>query len=93
MSPSGRSVHSALEQRIEALQAQITPALVESTMDALLREGEDPGGGIGAFRLVAHLLTDSGLADTEVVYAYERLRPALRAALEALPAFYFFEGD
>jgi len=29
----------------------------------------------------------------EAVWAYERLKPALRLALEQIPSLYYFEGD
>jgi hypothetical protein len=93
MSADPRAVHEPLERRIVLLQAQLTPALVRSAIETLLQQGEDPGGGISAFRLVDHLAGDPALNDTQVIRAYERLRPVLRAVLEGLPEFYYFEGD
>ncbi|MBC8449608.1 MAG: hypothetical protein H8D78_17900 [Chloroflexi bacterium] len=85
--------YEELRQQVEALQRQLTPAFVEETIGALLRRGEDVGGGVNAFRLVKHLLGNPSLRDAEVVWAYERVKPALRFALEQIPSLYYFEGD
>ncbi|MFN2270797.1 MAG: hypothetical protein ACK2US_08180 [Anaerolineae bacterium] len=85
--------YSDLEQQIEALKKKLTPAFVESAVRALLRQGEDVGGGVNAVRLVKHLLENPQLRDAEAVWAYDRLKPALRAALARVPALYYFEGD
>ena len=55
--------------------------------------GEDVGGGLNAFRLIKHWL--GALAENDVVVrrAYDRLKPALGAALEQIPSLYYFEGD
>jgi hypothetical protein len=82
-----------LGRQVEVLQKKLTPAFVESAVRALLREGEDVGGGINAVRLVKHLLENPQLRDVEAVWAYDRLKPALRAALAQVPALYYFEGD
>ena len=39
-------------QVVEALHARLTPEFVEARVQELLRQGEDVGGGINAFRLV-----------------------------------------
>ena len=82
-----------LRQQVEEIQSQLTPAFIEDAVRTLLRQGEDIGGGINAFRLVKHLLGNPSLRDVEVTWAYERLKPALRFALEQIPSLYFFEGD
>ncbi|MBM4466353.1 MAG: hypothetical protein FJ014_12495 [Chloroflexi bacterium] len=85
--------YKELRPQIEELQARLTPAFIEDAVRALLRQGEDVGGGINAFRLVKHLLGNPSLRDAEVLWAYERLKPALRSALEQIPSLYYFEGD
>lgn len=82
-----------LRQRVEAVEANVTPTFLEGAVETLLRQGEDVGGGINASRLVKHLLDDERLRDEEVVWAYDRLKPAFRAAFEEIPALYYFEGD
>lgn len=82
-----------LEQRVEAIQTQLTPAFVESGIRALLRQGEDVGGGVNALRLVKHLLGEPHMRDVEAVWAYERLKPVLRQAFEHIPSLCYFEGD
>ena len=85
--------YKELGQQVEALRAQLTPAFVEDAVRTLLRHGEDVGGGINAHRLVKHLLGNPQLRDVEAVWAYDRLKPAFRAALEQIPSLYYFEGD
>jgi hypothetical protein len=85
--------YKELRQQIEELQPRLTPAFVEEEVGALLRQGEDVGGGINAVRLVKHLLGSPQLRDVEVTWTYDRLKPALRAAFEQIPSLYFFEGD
>ncbi len=88
-----RMIYKELRQQIEELQLRLTPAFVEEAVSALLRQGEDIGGGINAIRLVKNLLGHPQMGDVEVTWAYDRLKPALRAALEQIPSLYFFEGD
>lgn len=83
----------ALRQRTEAVRARVTPALLEDAVDTLLRQGEDIGGGVNATRLVKCLLDDPHMEDEEVVWAYDRLKPAFRAAFEEVTALHYFEGD
>ena len=83
----------ALKRRVEALQSRLTPDFVRDQVDELLRQGEDIGGGINAIRLIKHLVGDLARRDVEINWAYNRLKPALRAALEEIPSLYFFEGD
>ena len=86
-------VYKDLRQQVEELVPQLAPAFVESATRALLRQGEDVGGGVNAARLVKHLLGNPQLSDVEAVWAYDRLKPALQAAFEQIPSLYFFEGD
>jgi len=81
-----------LKKKIEQTVAAIDVPLVEQAMRELMREGEDVGGGINAFRLVRYLLRDQPLTDTEVVWAYRYLKPPVMAAIEQLSAYEFFEG-
>ncbi len=85
--------YKELRQQIESLQAQLTPTFVEEAVRTLLRQGEDVGGGVNMHRLVKFLLGEPQMRDIEVVWAYERLKPALRVALEQIPSLYYFEGD
>lgn len=85
--------YKELRQQIEALIHQLTPSFVENAVRALLRQGEDVGGGVNAIRLVKHLLGDPHMPDVEAVWAYDRLKPALRSALEQIPSLYYFDGD
>ena len=71
-----------LEHKVVSLQPRLSPAFVEGQVRELLRQGEDIGGGINAFRLTRHLLGDPRASDEQVTWAYERLKPALGAALE-----------
>jgi hypothetical protein len=85
--------YKELGQQVEALRAKLIPSFLESAVRELLRQGEDVGGGINAVRLVKHLLENPQLRDVEAVWAYDRLKPALRAALAQIPSLYYFEGD
>jgi hypothetical protein len=85
--------YKELGQQVEVLGAQLTPAFVEEAVRTLLRQGEDVGGGVNAHRLVKHLLDTPALRDVEAVWAYDRLKPAFRAAFAQIPSFYYFEGD
>lgn len=82
-----------LEQMVESLRLRLTPGFVEAQVRELLRQGEDVGGGINAFRLIKHWLGVLAKDDAQVRWAYERLKPALGAALEQIPSLYYFEGD
>ena len=86
-------MNDPLEQIVESLQSRLTPSFVEAQVRALLRQGEDVGGGINASRLIKHWLGARGENDVEVRWAYERLKPALGIALEQIPSLYYFEGD
>ena len=82
-----------LREAVESLQPRMTPDIVEARVRDLLRQGEDVGGGVNAFRLMRHLLGKAAESDAQVTWAYERLKPALGAALEEIPSLYYFEGD
>jgi hypothetical protein len=82
-----------LNQRVTSLQARITPDFVQAEVGALLREGEDVGGGVNAVRLIRRWVGDLARSDARLIWAYDRLRPQLRTALEKVPSLHFFEGD
>ncbi|MBN1583438.1 MAG: hypothetical protein JXA89_22200 [Anaerolineae bacterium] len=86
-------VSPALQQRIAALVPQLTPDVVAARVHTLLRQGQDVGGGVNATRLVEHLLGAALQQETELTWAYNQLKPVLRAALDQIPSLYFFEGD
>jgi hypothetical protein len=85
--------YKELRQQIESLQSQLTPPFVEEAVRALMRQGEDVGGGINATRLARHLLGNPPLTDVEASWAYQHLKSALRTAVEQAPSLYFFVGD
>lgn len=85
--------YKELREQVESLKPRLTPAFVDEAVRSLMRQGEDVGGGVNAMRLVKHWLGDSPLQDVELVWAYEVLKPAFRAALEQIPSLYYFEGD
>jgi hypothetical protein len=82
-----------LERTVESLRLRLTPDFVRAQVDELLGQGEDVGGGVNAFRLMRHLLGKAAESDEQVTWAYERLKPALGAALDQVPTLYYFEGD
>jgi hypothetical protein len=82
-----------LRQKVEEVASRATPATLEEAVETLLREGEDLGGGINANRLVKFLLDDPQMEDEDVMWAYDRFKPAFRAAFEENRSFYYFEGD
>jgi len=82
-----------LERTVESLRLRLKPDYVREQVGELLRQGEDVGGGVNAFRLMRHLLGEAAESDQQVTWAYERLKPALREALEQVPSLYYFEGD
>ncbi|HUT18120.1 MAG TPA: hypothetical protein VM366_03095 [Anaerolineae bacterium] len=82
-----------LKQVVESLRARLTPDFVEAQVRQLLRQGEDVGGGVNAFRLIKHLLGGVAGSDEQVTWAYGQLKPALGAALAQIPSLYYFEGD
>lgn len=82
-----------LQEAVKSIQVRLTPEYVEAQVRALLRQGEDVGGGVNAFRLIKHWLGALGQNDAQVRWAYDRLKPALRTAFEQVPSLYYFEGD
>jgi hypothetical protein len=82
-----------LEQRVASLKGRITPEFVRAEVEALLGEGQDIGGGINAVRLIQRWASDLARSDARLMWAYDRLKPQLRAALEEVPSLHFFEGD
>lgn len=85
--------HKGLRERVESLKPRLTPAFVEETARSLMRQAEDVGGGVNAMRLVKHWLGESPLRDVELVWVYDHLKPALRAALAEVPSLCYVEGD
>ena len=85
--------YKELRQQVEELLPRLTAAFVETEVRALLRQGEDVGGGVNATRLVKYLLGNPQLKDVEATWAYDQLKPAFRAAFEHIPSLYYFEGD
>ena len=85
--------YDELELKVNEVRTRLTPAALEGVCQQLLREGEEPGGGISALRVVKHLLGDPNMRDGQAVWAYDRLKPAFRAALEQVPSLYYFYGD
>ena len=82
-----------LWKRAASLQARITPDFVQAEVEALLREGEDVGGGVNAVRLVRRWVGDLARSDARLMWAYDRLKLQLRTALEGVASLHFFEGD
>ena len=82
-----------LRQKVEEVESRATPDYLKEAVRTLLREGEDAGGGINADRLIKFLLDDPQMGDEDVVWAYDQLKPAFRAALEEIPSLFYFEGD
>lgn len=82
-----------LEEVVESLQSRLTPDFVAAQVRELLRQGQDVGGGVNALRLIRHWLGPLGQSDVQVTWVYDRLKPALSAALEQIPSLYYFQGD
>jgi hypothetical protein len=82
-----------LREVVESLQSRMTPDFVEAQVRELLRQGEDVGGGVNALRLIRYWLGPLGENNVQVTWAYDRLKPALGAALEQVPSLYYFAGD
>ena len=85
--------YEELGQKVDEVRAKLVPADLERLCNDLLRQGEEPGGGIEALRVVKHLLGDPQMRDAQAVWAYDRLKPALRAVFEQIPSLYYFQGD
>jgi hypothetical protein len=78
---------------VDGISARLTAAALQAACQNLMREGEDIGGGVNALRLVKHLLDSPQLSDVEALWAYGRLKPALRDTFQQIPSLYYFEGD
>jgi len=81
-----------LKQHIESLEPRLTPTFVERIVRELLLERKDGGSGVGAISLVKHLMGDLAQRSEEILWAYHRLKPALRAAVEQTSSLRFLEG-
>ena len=86
-------MNDRLESAVASFQSRLVPSFVEAQVRELLRQGEDMGGGINAVRLVRYWLGSLAENDEAVTWAYDRLKPALGAALEQIPSLYYFAGD
>jgi hypothetical protein len=86
-----------LRQRIELLASAVDAPGVAAALQELQRQGEDDGGGIEASRLahylLARLLGNPSLTETEVTWGYPYLKPAVLTAIEKLPGYELVEGD
>lgn len=82
-----------LGQRAALLQGELTPALLERTVRELLRQGAGQAQGVGALRMVVHLLGEPALRGQEIAWAYARLKPALIAVVEQIPSLRFLDGE
>ena len=83
-----------LQESIERLQVDLSPDLVERSMNRLLAsEGEELGGGINAMRLVRYMLGEPELTDAQLVWAYDSVKSGLEVCLEEVPSLYYFSGD
>jgi len=81
-----------LEQCISLLEGELTPALVERVVRGLLQQRTDGASGVGAVTLVMHLAGDFTQRYADIMWIYQRLRPALLAAVEQNPSLQFIEG-
>jgi hypothetical protein len=81
-----------LEQCMALLEGDLTPLYVERVVRELLQQRKDGGSGVGAIRVVMHLVHDLTHRDADLMPIYYRLKPALRAAVEQSPSLWFLEG-
>lgn len=81
-----------LRQHVESLEPRLTPAFVERVVRELLEQRQDGGSGVGTVSLVKHLTGDLARRSEEIVWAYQRLKPALHAAVEQIPSLRFLDG-
>lgn len=81
------------DQWIEKLSQQLTVQQVQTVFKQLLAQGEDPGGGIGGFRFLKHLMADPSLTEDDVVQIYMRIKITLKRVLADIPTIYYFEAD
>ena len=83
-----------LIKKIDQLLAKLTPDYIKAKYQELLKkEGEELGGGINAKHFVQHLLGIPEMRDTELMWAYDRIKHALYELLEQIPSLYYFDGD
>jgi hypothetical protein len=81
------------DQWIEKLTQQLTAQQVDLAFKQLLKQGEDPGGGIGGFRFLKHLMADPSLTEDDVVQIYMNVKTTLKRVLSDIPTIYYFEAD
>ena len=83
-----------LQELIERLRVNLSPDMVERSMNWLLaKEGEELGGGINAMRLVRYMLGEPELTDPQLVWAYDSVKAGLEVCIEDVPSLYYFFGD
>ena len=82
-----------VDQWIEKLTNQLTPQQVATAFGQLLAQGEDPGGGIGGFRFLKHLMADPSLTEDDVVEIYMKVKTTLKKVILEVPTIYYFEAD
>ena len=81
-----------LEQSMASLEGKLTPTFVERAVRELLRQRQDGGSGVGVVTLVMHLAGDLTQRHADVTWMCDRLKPALRAALERNSSLKYVEG-
>jgi hypothetical protein len=81
------------DQWIEKLSQQLTVQQVQTAFKQLLAQGKNPGGGIGGFRLLKHLIAYPAVTDDDVVQIFMRIKIALKRVLSDIPTIYYFEAD
>ncbi len=81
-----------LEPSIALLASKLTSAFVENVVRELLQQRQDRGSGVAAVTLVMHLVGDLTRRYTDIMSIYQRLRPALRTAVEQSASLQFLEG-
>lgn len=77
---------------IALLEGKLTPAFVERVVRELLQQRTDGGRGVGALRVVMHLVSDLTQRHADIMPIFHRLKPALVAAVEQSPSLSFLEG-
>ncbi len=81
------------DQWIEKLTQYLTPQQVNIAFKQLLSQGEDPGGGIGGFRFLKHIMADPSLTEDDVVQIYLNIKTTLKKVILEVPTIYYFESD
>jgi hypothetical protein len=77
---------------IAVLEGKLTPTFVERVVRELLQQRTDGGRGVGALRVVTHLVSDVTQRHADIMPMFHRLKPALVAAVEQIPSLSFLEG-